>query len=448
VARGLVSFALGTDTAGSGRVPAGFNNIVGLKPTKDLLGTMGVVPACRSLDCVSVFALTCEDAATVTRICAGRSTIDGIRNPSPADVWGGKPSGKPRIGIPREEDLSFFGDDEAASKYRAAVEYFRAAGHSIVEFDFTPFARTARLLYEGPWVAERMAAVKHFMSAHPEAMLPVTRSIIGKASNFDAVATFEALYQLRDLQAEARGVWDDFDVMLLPTSGTIYRFDQVEAEPVQLNTNLGYYTNFVNLLDLCALAVPNGFRSDGLPTGVTLLAPAGRDEFLVPIGDAFHRATTDVAGATGRPIPEGTAKPQATEVTAPQAASVELAVVGAHLSGQPLNSQLTSRGAALVRSCKTAPTYRLYALANTVPPKPGLVRVETGGRAIEVEVWSMTAEAFGSFVAAVPAPMTIGTATLEDDTTVKGFLCEPIAIDGAQDISSYGGWRAFLAEKK
>ena len=330
-----------------------------------------------------------------------------------------------RFGVPAEAELNFFGDREAESLYRQAIDRMEALGHERVEFDYRPFREAARLLYGGPWVAERLAAIEPFFRSRPEAIHPVVREIIAGADRFKAVDAFRGLYELERLRTLAAGQWARMDVLLLPTTGTTYRIDEVLANPIELNSNLGYYTNFVNLLDLCALAVPAGVRpGNGQPFGVTFMAPAFQESLLASVGRAWM----------GEP-------------SAPSYPGIQLAVVGAHLSGQPLNRQLTDRDARLIRTCRTSPDYRLYALANTAPPKPGLVR-EPGffGEGIEVEVWSLTPESFGDFTSQVPAPMAIGTVTLEDGSLCKGFLCEPCALSGAEEITRYGGWRAYLAK--
>ncbi len=442
MAAGLVSFGLGTDTAGSGRVPAAFNNLVGLKPTRGLISAAGVVPACKSLDCVSVFTLTCADAQRIFRITAGHDAADSYSRDSADLPKQPVIPAKSRFGVPRDEQLEFFGNSNVQTLYRAAVERLVSLGGTAVTVDYAPFAKAARLLYEGPWLAERLAGIKSFYSRQPEALLDVTRGIIARGGDLDAVGAFEAMYALQAIRQETRAAWQAMDFLLLPTAGTIYTLEQVEADPIRLNTNLGYYTNFVNLLDLCALAVPAGFGGDGLPAGVTLVAPAGRDEELLRIGGAFHRASDLSLGATGHPLPPDS-EPAPLE---PRTGEIGIAVLGAHLDGQPLNHQLTDRGGRLLRTCRTAPRYRFFALANTTPAKPGLLRVNAGesGAAIELEVWGLPAEGFGSFVAAIPPPLGIGSIELEDGSWVKGFLCEPHALAGAKDISSSGGWRAFL----
>ncbi|MBF0332748.1 MAG: allophanate hydrolase [Alphaproteobacteria bacterium] len=432
VSAGLVSFALGTDTAGSGRVPAGFTNIVGLKPTKGLISTAGVVPACRSLDCVSIFALTVEDAMAALSVAAGPDQADPFSRRAPATATALRAPF--RFGVPAAERMRFFGDAAAERLHGEALARLEALGGERVEIDFAPFARAADLLYSGPWVAERTAAV----GAHLESALPVTRSIIMGGATKTAVETFQALYALEECRAAAAAEWERIDVLALPTSGTIYKIADVLADPVQTNTNLGAYTNFVNLLDLCGIAVPAGFRPDGLPAGITLLAPAFREAAVAQLASRFHRATALPMGATGHPLPPPGPLDYGSR------GLLRLLVVGGHLSGQPLNGQLSDVGARLVAAVRTAPVYRLYALPGH-PPRPGMVRAAEGGVAIEGEIWELAPADFGRFVAAIPAPLGVGQVELDDGSLVTGFLCETLATADAQDISEFGGWRAWRA---
>jgi allophanate hydrolase len=441
VATGAVSFALGTDTAGSGRVPAAYNNIVGLKPTRGRVSTHGVVPACRSLDCVSVFALTCEDAYAVFELMRGFDPEDIFSRTAREMDDGTEDMSRFRCGIPDGAQLEFFGDTVAREAFERAREALSRAGADIVEVDFRPFAEAARLLYEGPWVAERFAALKDFMREHAADMHPVTRDVIAAAGRWSAVDAFEAFYRLRELKRHCEREWAKMDVLAVPSAGTIYTLEQIAAAPVEHNTRLGYYTNFVNLMDLAALAVPGAFRADGLPAGVTLIAPADRDRLLAALGERVHRASGVRLGATGFGLPALSDRAQRGK-----SGDVVLAVAGAHLAGLPLNHQLTARNARLLETTKTAAHYRLYALPGAEPQRPGLVRVgNDNGAAIEVELWSVPLAAFGSFVAAVPPPLAIGTITLADGREVKGFICETCAVAAAQDISVWGGWRAYLA---
>ena len=437
VAAGLASFALGTDTAGSGRVPAAINNLVGHKPTCGLLSTRGVVPACRSLDCVSIFALTAGDAAAVLRSARGYDAADAYSRRDPGGPATPASFAGCRFGVPRREQLEFFGNADAARLFQQAVERLVSLGGERVEVDFAPFFATARLLFEGPWVAERYVAIREFIEKQPAALHPVTRTIIGGAVKFSANDAFAAFYRLKELQRAAAATWDAVDVLVTPTAGTVYTIAEFEADPIRTNSNLGHYTNFVNLLDLSAIAVPAGFLGNGLPFGITLIAPAFADEALCALGDAAQRAAVTTMGATRLPL-RASAAPSVSAGN-----TIRVAVCGAHMSGLPLNHQLIERGARLARKCRTAPLYRFYALTEFSPPRPGLVRAESGA-SIEVEVWEVPSAAFGSFVDGIPAPLGIGTVALEDGTQVRGFLCEAHAVRAARDISALGSWRQFV----
>lgn len=436
VARGLVPFSLGTDTAGSGRVPAGFNNIVGLKPTKGRFSIQGVVPACKSLDCVSVFALTVDDADTVASVLEGFDPADGYSRqpPHPARYW----SSQPRFGVPDRHD--WFGDSEAQRAWEASLKTLQADGVELVPMDFTPMQTLAQLLYGGPWVAERHAAIAEFMAEHAEEMNPVVRGIIEQAQNFSATDAYRAEYARADLARAIQTAMAEVDALLVPTAPRLPTIEQVEADPVGVNSQLGTWTNFVNLADCSALALPAGIRADGLPFGVTLIAPAWQDRALTDFGRHWEAIAPWKRGATDLQLPAPNAPSKA-----PQD-HVRLAVVGAHLSGMPLNHQLTERHARLVERTHTAPTYRLYALPDTTPPKPGLIRADEGASII-VELWDIPVDQFGSFVALVPAPLGIGTLTLDDGREVKGFICEGAAVKGARDITELGGWRAFIESR-
>ncbi len=438
VAHGLVCFALGTDTAGSGRVPAALGNLIGLKPSRGLVSARGVLPACRSLDCVSVFALTCADAHTVLEVIAGVDAEDPF---SRAFSAGATTLGMGfRFGIPRPAQREFFADSASLAAFERAIGALVALGGDPVEVDYTPFREAASLLYEGPWLAERYLAIHEFLDHQPEALLPVVRQIIEGGSQFRATDTFAAQYRLLALSQMLRAQWRDIDLLVTPTIPTPYTRAAVLADPLTLNDRLGYYTNHVNLLDLCAVAVPAGFLPNGLPFGVTLQAPAGSDHALLRQADRLHRAINATLGATGLPFTGTTPMPEA----AANPGVLALAVCGGHMQGLPLNHELTDRGARLVERTQTAPAYRLYALAGFDPPRPGLVRDPAGG-AIELEVWRLPLAEVGAFLTGVPAPLAIGSVELADGTWVKGFLCEGHAIAGAQDITALGGWRAWLA---
>ncbi len=436
VARGLCSFSLGTDTAGSGRVPAAFNNLVGIKPTRGLLSTRGVVPACRSLDCVTLFTLDCSDAATILELVIATDPDDPYTRrarPGPAAA------ACFRMGLPEEGQLEFFGNSGAEQLYRKTVEQLLGLGGEAVRIDFQPFLDTARLLYEGPWVAERYAAIETFIETQPESLLPVTRSIIAPGKDISAVSAFNYSYKLQALKQQTDRILNTVDFVLTPTAGSIYTIDAVNNDPVTLNSQLGYYTNFMNLLDYAAVAIPAGFHDSGLPFGVTLFAAAFHDTALLHYGARLHHARHLPRGATGR---FGTSLWQS---DSDNAGRVTLVVCGAHLQGLPLNHQLRERAARLLRATRTSPCYRLYALAGGPPLRPGLVRDTDRGAAIEVEVWELPVAELGGFMAGVPAPLGIGTLELEDGTWHKGFICEPCALTSARDITSFGGWRAFLS---
>ena len=451
VALGLASFSLGTDTAGSGRVPAMFNNLIGLKPTCGRIPSTGVVPACRTLDAVSVFALTAADAATVLAAAQGEDPLDAYSHNLPPYGHNFGAASSFRFGVPCPADLEFHGNPDGPALFAQAVAHLQALGGTPVEVDLTPFRAVATLLYEGPWVAERYQAIRSFIEAQPQALHPVTRTIIEKGAQISALDTFAALYRRKELERQTRPVWDGIDCMVTPTASTIYTIAAVEADPIRLNSNLGHYTNHVNLLDLAAVAVPTGFMSQamaGMPWGVTLVAPAGKDLPLLMLAARLHARTVPTVGAMPHaPHRLTSAMPD----TAPfQSGLVQVAVCGAHLSGLPLNWQLTQRGGQLVRTVRSAPCYKLFALPGGPPKRPGMVRVEEGGigemsiAGIEMEVWEMPASEFGSFVAGIPAPLGIGTLMLEDGSQVQGFVCEVLATAQAQDITAFGGWRNYL----
>lgn len=439
VGAGLVPLSLGTDTAGSGRVPAMLNNIVGLKPSLGMISTAGLVPACRTLDCISVFALTVDDAALALSVMTGPDQADPFSRDRPLDALTPFPANL-RLGVPRNGQLIFFGDKKAETAYGEALQRWTALGAELVEFDLEPFYETARLLYEGPWVAERFLVIKNLLASAPDSIHPVTREITAAGTRLTAAETFSALYRLQGLRKIAERTFTNIDALVLPTAPTTYTTAQVLANPIELNSRLGTYTNFVNLLDLCGLAVPAAMHPDGIPFGITLLAPAGCDALLASIGRVFHADTRLGVGA------KGVAQAPLAPLPANSGDEIPIAVVGAHLSGMALNGELKALNAKLIEATKTAPDYKLYAL-KTTPPKPGLLRVETGtGASIELEIWSLSSSAFGRFVNAIPAPMAIGTIRLADGRSVKGFLVEPEVLSEARDITAYGGWRKFMAE--
>ena len=438
VSRGDVPFALGTDTAGSGRVPAGFNNIVGLKPTPGRVSSAGVVPACRSIDCVSVLALTVADAAQVLSV---------IEGPDPADAYSAFRVGAAwlptvlRVGIPIAP--TFAGDAGYAAAYAQAVAQLESLGHSVVRLDFGPLLAVARLLYGGPWVAERHAVVQALLERDPLAFDPTVRRVIESATTFSATDAFRGQYALREAQRALAAVWQRVDLLMVPTAPAHPRHAEIDADPLGANALLGTYTNFVNLLGWCALALPAGFTDIGLPFGVTFIAPGAADAALARFGQSWQASVNLPMGASGRLVPA--AADTATAWPA-SAVALSLAVVGAHLSGLPLNGQLTERGATLREATHTAPHYRLFALPNSRPPKPGLLRIGESerGAAIAVEVWDVPIEAVGSLLALIPPPLGLGSVELADGRWVHGFICEPHALAAARDITLFGGWRAFL----
>ena len=423
VAAGLVAFALGTDTAGSGRVPAAFNHLVGLKPSKGRWSTRGLVPACRSIDCITVFTDALGDARLVDSVVAGFDAADPFSRPLADAAIIGR-----RIGIPRPDQLVFFGDLQAEELYARALAVL-GQGAELVEIDIVPLLEAAQLLYGGPWVAERTAAIEALLRANPDAIDPVVRSVVEPGLAISAVEVWNGIYRLAELARSAEALWDNVDALAFPTTGTTYRVAELAAAPIALNSNLGRYTNFVNLLDMAAVAVPAGVRANGTGFGITLIGPAHSDHALIDLAEAY------IAAACLPTLPPLD--------TGDHVDTIKLAVVGAHLEGMPLHWQLTSREAKFVGDFTTAPTYRLYAMADSVPPKPALVHAADGA-AIALEVYELGLAEFGSFVAEVPPPLAIGTVTLADGTSVKGFVAEPRALTGAEDITHLGGWRAFI----
>ncbi len=439
VALGLVSFALGTDTAGSGRVPAAFNNIIGMKPTRGLVSTRGVVPACRSLDCVSIFTVCTADVALVLDVCAEFDVDDDYSRRVPTRS-GGFDRGAFRFGVPRADQLEFFGNGEGAALFDTAVSQLESLGGRKLEIDFGPFLEAARLLYEGPWVSERYVAIRDFIDSNAKSMWPVTRNIISAGSLPSAADVFEARYRLEHLRRISERTWQAVDCVITPTAGRQYTLAEIDADPIRLNSNLGYYTNFMNLLDLCACAVPAGFEQNGLPFGVTLFAPAFHDQVLLALADRLHRLCITYQGAM-RDLP----LPSSPELSSLPESCTQIVVCGAHLTGQPLNHQLTERGARLLDRTRTSAHYRLFALPGGPPYRPGLIRCAKGA-SIEVEVWALPLEHYGSFVAGIPAPLCIGTLELESGDRLQGFLCESYAVEDATDITSFGGWPAYISE--
>jgi allophanate hydrolase len=438
VGHGIVAFSLGTDTAGSGRVPAALNNIVGLKPTLGALSARGVVPACRTLDTISVFALTVADAHAVFRVACGYDAADAYARRVAAPPLT-LPPAAPVVGIPSAASIKFFGDSVQEASFTAAVGLLRDAGAEIREVDFAPLYAVAEMLYEGAWVAERYTVIEDLWAQDPEAILPVTRQIIGKAKALSAADAFRGFYRLKDLARATEPLLAGLDLLCVPTIPTFYTVEDLAADPVGPNSNFGTYTNFVNLLDMCGLAVPVPPRADGRPGSVTLLARAGQDGMLAALALRLEAAGARTLGATGW------ARPAAPVLAPPPATHLTLAVCGAHMTGLPLNAQLTSRGATFLGTAQTSDAYRFYALAGGPPARPGLVRGAPGlGAAIALELWSLPLDTVGSFLAGIPAPLGLGTLALSDGSTVQGFICEAAAVEGAVDITDLGDWRRYL----
>lgn len=436
VALGEVTFSLGTDTAGSGRVPAAFNNLIGIKPTRGRWSCHGIVPACRTLDCPSLFVLDPLDGARISAVLDGVDPLDPYSRDGQPKAFN---TGQLRIGVPRNQQLKFFGSVEYETAFNSVLDHWRTLGASIIEVDYSPFSEAAALLYEGPWVAERWLAAEQTLAQRPETVLPVISDIIGDAGDRKAAEYFRAEYRLATLRKRAAELFEQIDVLLTPTAGRHFRITEVLQEPILRNSELGYYTNFMNLLDLSAVAVPAGFTEQGMPFGITLSAPAFSDESLLALAQRWLTERDQPLGACGHRLRDHTALPMP--------GRIEVAVCGAHLSGMPLNHQLTSRGAWLVKATQSASSYRLYALPGGPPWRPAMVR-DNSGKAIEVEVWSVPEDRFGSFVAGIPSPLGIGRIELQDGSMVSGFICEQGGIQGAEDITGFGGWRAYLKSRQ
>ncbi|WP_346895576.1 allophanate hydrolase [uncultured Roseibium sp.] len=442
VGHGIVSFSLGTDTAGSGRVPGMMNNIAGLKPTLGALSASGVVPACRTLDTISIFALTVADAYEAYAAAAGYDPEDAYSRHIRVAPLGDMPPVL-RVGIPDDASIEFFGDTVQEASFYETVETLKALGATIEKVDFTPFYDVAKMLYEGAWVAERHTVLQELMETQPEAVHPVTREVVGKAIGLTATDAFRGIYRLKELGRKTESVLAGLDLLCVPTAPTFYSVQDLIEDPIGPNSRYGTYTNFVNLLDMCGLAVPVSPRSDGRPGSVTLLAAAGEDGLLASIGIQLEQACAHELGATGWELPD----PPATAPVA-QADELALAVCGAHMSGMSLNRELTSRGARFLETSKTSDAYRLYALAGGPPSRPGLVRAEPGsGSEIDLEIWAVPLQEVGSFLATIPAPLGLGSLVLADGRTVQGFVCEGAGVAGAEDITGLKGWRAYIASE-
>jgi len=437
VALGLCTFALGTDTAGSGRVPAALNNLVGLKASKGLISTAGVVPACRTLDCVTFFTASAAEASQLLALTAKLDPRDEYSRANP--LWNdGSAFGQVksfRFGVPKQ--LEFLGCPESPALFAATVDQLKAIGGEPVEVDFSPFLEAARLLYEGPWVAERYSVAGALIEQQPDAVLPVIKAVLEKAPGTTAVQLFQAQYRLQQLKATCDRIMAEVDCVLTPTYPRPVTLAELHAEPVKRNSDLGYYTNFMNMLDYAAVAIPAGVMGNKLSWGVTLFGRVFTDQYLLSLADALQRQTALklIGGnALDTPAPQNPARNDRARIV----------VCGAHLDGLPLNWQLRQRGARLLEATRSAPDYQLYALAGGPVLRPGMVRVAEGGAAIAVEVWDIPSSELGSFLTGIPAPLGLGKVQLEDGRWETGFICEPCGLEGAQDITGFGGWRAYL----
>jgi allophanate hydrolase len=419
-------------------VPAALNNIVGLKPSLGALSASGVVPACRTLDTISVFGLTVPDAWAVFRVACAFDSADAYSRALPAPPLGAPPPVL-AVAVPDAATREFFGDAAQAASFDAALAQLTALGARIVEIDFAPFFDVARMLYEGAWVAERMTVVEDLMRRAPDALHPVTARIIGAADTLTAADAFRGIYRLAELRRRAEALMAEADLLCVPSIPTFYSLADLEADPVGPNSRLGTYTNFVNLMDLCGIAVPTAPRSDGRPGSVTLLARSGQDQLAAAMGRALHAASAPSLGGTGHRLPA--AAPQETI----DAGETVVALVGAHMAGLPLNHQITELGGRFLEATWTAAEYRLFALAGGPPARPGLLRVTEDGAPIDVELWALPTGAMGALLAQVPSPLGLGRVRLADGRGVTGFLVEAAGLEGAKDITDHGGWRAFLA---
>lgn len=441
VARGLVPFSLGTDTAGSGRVPAGFNNIVGLKPTKGWFSNTGLVPACKTLDCISVFALSVDDADYVAQIMGQFDSSDAYARANPKTAPA-RFSAQPIFAVPKNP--KFYGDALAEEAFNNTIASFKAFNASIEEIDFSIFEQLALQLYQASWVAERTAAVGDLLDDHPEAFDPTVYQIIKQGQKFSAVDAYNAEYLRAELARQIQTLLKPFDALIVPTTPTIRTIAEIAEQPIAYNAQFGTYTNFTNLADLSALALPAGFRADGLPFGITLLAQAWHDTALAQFGRVWQHYLDQhmdlTLGALARKLPSS-------QLPTVNPNHIRVAVVGAHLTDMPLNFQLTQRHAVHIETTATAAKYCLYALNGTVPAKPGLARDELQGRSIIVELWDIPTARFGEFVAEIPTPLGMGNVELIDGRWVKGFICEPCGLNDAEDISHFGGWRSYIQHR-
>jgi allophanate hydrolase len=421
VAAGIVPLALGTDTAGSGRVPAAFNGLVGVKPTRGLLPTRGVFPACRSLDCVTTLTRTVSQARAALAAMAGFDPLDPWSRPAPAAMPPGVAASFETVGIANQPiDL----DPTYLAAYEHSVHKARDLGLRVVPIDVTAFLAAARLLYAGPWVAERYSAFGRFLEPDGPHLVPAVRQIVLAGRKTSAAEAFDAFNTLAGLRRHTDRVWGDVDALLLPVTPTHPTLAEVAADPIGVNSRLGTFTNFVNLLDLCAVAVPGVDTGEGLPFGVQFIAPAFADSPLLDLAARWM----------GEPAPA----PQSKSATA------SIALVGAHLSGLPLNSLVSGRGGRLLRRAQTDAGYRMMRVPGSGVARPGLIAGDGPAEGFSVEIWEVPLQTLGSLAAELTAPLHFGRLRLSDGTTVLSYLGDDTALAGAQDISEYGGWRAYV----
>ncbi len=438
VAADLVAFSLGTDTAGSGRVPAALNNIVGIKPTPGRVSTSGVVPACRSIDVVTTFANTVSDGLEVQNVIEAHDPTDVYSEP----LQTAKLADRPIIGIPTSDTLEFFGNAENQKIFEQTIERAKGLGAEIIQIDYEPFRKAAEMLYFGPWVAERLFATENLMKEQPEAINSAVRQILENAERISGLDVFKGMYEFRRLEKICKAQMTKCDALLLPTTPTSYTVDEMMEKPIELNSNLGYYTNFANLMKRSVVSVPAGFAPNGLPFGVQLVADSHADQAICAFAARLHHASGTGSGRTRTAT-------QSSSISSKQTPSIQIAVVGAHLREMPLNHELTQRGARFIREDKTASNYRLFELKGTTPPKPGLVRDQDySGDGIRLEVWSLSPDQFGDFVANIPQPLGIGKVMLSDRTSINGFICEPVGLLDAKDITQFGGWKSYQMSRQ
>ena len=451
VALGLATFSLGTDTAGSGRIPAAFNNIVGWKPSRGLLSSRGMLPACRTLDCITLFALSASDINALAPFAVRYDEKDAYSRHNPAynssnngaagNAFGAPAKKSFEFGVPRADQLEFYGDARYQAAFAKSIELLERIGGKKREIDFSHFLDAARLLYEGPWIAERYHGIRELIDNNPSALLPVIQTIIGSGRDKSAVAAFDAMYKMQEFRRSIEPLIESLEFIATPTAGTHFTIEQMLAEPILRNSELGYYTNFMNLLDLAAVAVPTQILDNGMPFGITLFSDRFTDLRLLSYAQQIQATTKLPLGAIKKSIAFSSLPPRA------ELSTSKVVVCGAHMSGLPFNNQLLARQARLIAKTKTSSSYRFYALPITQQvtiPRPGLIRVDREGSSIEVEVWEMPSTEFGSFVAAIPQPLGIGKVELENGEWLPGFICEGYAVDGAEDITALGGWRSYL----